>query len=80
MRYNPADWDTYSLKQKEDFYSKTFEEKREIINQSYLSIITDENGNLDALKILEIIMDLQDRVEDLEIECVKKEYFLMSDE
>jgi hypothetical protein len=27
------------------------------------------------LKILEVIMDLQDRVEDLEIECVRKEYF-----
>jgi len=75
MRYNPADWDTYSSKQRKEFYDKSFEEKREIINQSYLSIITDENGNLDALKILEIIMDLQDRVEDLEIECVRKEYF-----
>jgi hypothetical protein len=75
MRYNPADWDAYSSKQRKEFYDKSFEEKREIINQSYLSIITDENGNLDALKILEIIMDLQDRVEDLEIECVRKEYF-----
>ncbi len=75
MRHNPADWDTYSSKQKEEFYLKPYEEEREIINQSYLSIITDENGNLDALKILEVIMDLQDRVEDLEIECVRKEYF-----
>ena len=75
MRHNPADWDTYSSKQKKEFYNKTFEEKREIINQSYLSTITDENGNLDTLKILEIIMDLQDRVEDLGTECVRKDYF-----
>jgi hypothetical protein len=38
-------------------------------------LIADEYGNLDALKILEVIMDLQDRVEDLETECVRKEYF-----
>jgi len=75
MRDKPADWDTYSLKQIEEFYLKPYEEEREIINQSYLSLITDENGNLDALKILEIIMDLQDRVEDLETECVRKDYF-----
>jgi hypothetical protein len=76
MRHNPSDWDTYSSKQKEEFYLKPYEEEqREIINQSYLSVITDENGNLDTLKILEIIMDLQDRVEDLETECVRKDYF-----
>jgi hypothetical protein len=75
MRYNPADWDTYSSNQRKEWYHKSYEEQREIINQSYLSIITDENGNLDTLKILEIIMDLQDRVADLEIECVRKEYF-----
>jgi len=75
MRHKPADWGTYSSKQREEFYLKPYEEEREIINQSYLSTITDENGNLDALKILEIIMDLQDRVEDLETECVRKDYF-----
>ena len=75
MRHNPADWDTYSSKQRKEWYYKPYEEQREIINQSYLSIITDENGNLDALKILEIIMDLQDRVKDLEIECVRRDYF-----
>ncbi len=75
MRYNPSDWNAYSLKQREEFYNKSFEEKREIINQSYLSLITDENGNLDTIKILELIVDLQDRVEDLEIECVRKDYY-----
>jgi hypothetical protein len=75
MRYNPADWDTYSSKQRKEWYLKPYEERREIVNKSYLSIITDDNGNLDALKIIEIIMDLQDRVEDLGIECVRKEYY-----
>jgi hypothetical protein len=75
MRYNPSDWDTYSSKQREEWYRKSYEERREIINQSYLSLITDENGNLDTIKILELIMDLQDRVEDLEIGCVMKEYY-----
>ena len=75
MRHNPKDWDTYNLKQRKEFYLKPFEEQREIINKSYLSLIADENGNLNALKILEVIMDLQDRVDDLETECVRKEYF-----
>jgi hypothetical protein len=75
MRYNPADWDTYTQKQRKEWYLKPYEERREIVNKSYLSIITDDNGNLDALKIIEIIMDLQDRVEDLGIECVRKEYY-----
>ena len=78
MRHNsPADWNTYTQKQKKEWYYKPCEEQREIINQSYLSDITDENGNLDTIKILEIIMDLQDRVEDLETKCVmkRKDYF-----
>ena len=75
MRYNPSDWNKYTQKQKEEFYGKSFEEKRKIVNQSHLSLITDETGNLDTLKILELIMDLQDRVDDLETECVRKDYY-----
>jgi hypothetical protein len=74
MRYNPLGWDKYTQKQRKEWYLKPYEEQREIINQSYLSLITDEYGNLDALKILEVIMDLQDRVEYLETECVRKDY------
>ena len=66
MRYNPADWNTYTQKQRKEFYYKPFEEQREIVKKSYLSLITDENGNLDTMKILEIIMDLQDRVDEIE--------------
>lgn len=55
MRHNPADWDTYTTKQKDKWYEKSFDERREIINKSYLSLITDENGNLDVMKVLECI-------------------------
>lgn len=74
MRYNPADWSTYTQKQRKEFNCKSYQEQREIINKSYLSLITDETGNLDTIKILEIIMDLQDRIDDLETECVRKDY------
>jgi hypothetical protein len=75
MRYNPLGWDKYTQKQRKEWYLKPFEEQQEIIKQSYLSLVADENGNLDTMKILQLIMDLQDRVEDLEIECVRKEYY-----
>jgi hypothetical protein len=74
MRYDPADWNTYTQKQRREFYCKPFEERREIINKSYLSLITDKDGNLDTIKILDIIMDLQDRVDDLEDVCVRVNY------
>jgi len=75
MRYDPADWNTYTQKQRREFYCKPFEERREIINKSYLSLITDKDGNLDTIKILDIIMDLQDRVDDLEDVCVRVNYY-----
>ena len=74
MRDIPTHWDTYTQKQREEFYHKTYQERREIINKSYLSLITDKDGNLDTIKILEIIMDLQDRVDDLENVCVRENY------
>ena len=75
MRDKPADWDTYTRDQRQEWWYKPCDEQQEIINKSYLSLITDENGNLDTLKILEIIMDLQDRVDDLETECVKRDSY-----
>ena len=76
MRTHPADWDTYTPKQRKEFYEKSFEERREIINRSYLSLITDETGNLDTIKILEIIMDLQDRVDEIGSTCQRnKSYY-----
>ena len=75
MRYDPADWNTYTQKQRREFYYKPFEEQREIIKKSYLSLITDENVNLDTMKILEIIMDLQDRVDDIESNYQRNESY-----
>ena len=72
MRHKPADWSTYTQKQRKEFHYKSYQEQREIINKSYLSLITDETGNLDTIKILDIIMDLQDRVDDLEDVCVRE--------
>ena len=75
MRYDPADWNTYTQKQRREFYYKPFEEQREIVQKSYLSLITDENGNLDTMKILEIIMDLQDRVDEIESNYQRNESY-----
>ena len=76
MKTHPADWDTYTPKQRKEFYEKPFEEQREIINRSYLSLITDETGNLDTIKILEIFMDLQDRVDEIGSTCQRnKSYY-----
>ena len=75
MKTHPADWDTYTPKQRKEFYEKPFEERREIINRSYLSLIADKNGNLDTIKILEIIMDLQDRVDDIESNYQRNESY-----
>ena len=76
MNTHPEDWDTYTPKQRKEFYEKPFEEQREIINRSYLSLITDETGNLDTIKILEIFMDLQDRVDEIGSTCQRnKSYY-----
>jgi len=67
MRNWPKDfYYTYSDKQREEFHIKNPEERRKIVNDSYISIIVDDTGNLDKYKILEVIMDLQDRIDELE--------------
>jgi hypothetical protein len=75
MRYKPKDWDTYTLQQREEWYQKPYEETRKIILQSYMSTIADENGNLDEYKLLEIIIDLQDRVDELENTCERNDSY-----
>jgi hypothetical protein len=71
----PKDFNTYSLKQREEFWCKSYEERRKIINDSYLSMIVDENGNLDKYKIIELILDLQDNVEDLKNTCQRTDSY-----
>lgn len=69
MKYQPADWNTYTSQQRKEWYSKPYEESRQIILQSYMNMIVDENGDLDKFKILELILELQDRVDYLEETC-----------
>ena len=69
MKYQPADWNTYTSQQRKDWYQKPYEESRQIILQSYMNMIVDENGDLDKFKILELILELQDRVDYLEETC-----------
>ena len=72
MEYQPADWNTYTSKQRETWYQKSYDERRKIILQSYMDMIVDENGELDKFKILELILDLQDRVDNLEATCERR--------
>jgi hypothetical protein len=75
MIHTPEDFNTYSSKQREEFWVKTYEERRKIINDSYLSMIVDDNGNLDKYKIIEIILDLQNKIEDLENTCQRTDSY-----
>jgi hypothetical protein len=76
MKHTPKDfYDTYSSKQREEFWLKNYEEQRKIINDSYISMIVDEAGNLDKYKIIEVILDLQDKVEDLENTCQRTDCY-----
>ena len=72
FRLEPADWDTYTTKQKDKWNQKSFDEKRELALKSYLPLIMDENGNLDVMKVLDCIITLQDDVEDLKCTCVRE--------
>jgi len=67
MRYHPADWNSYTSEQRQKWhliYSN--EEKQKIVLDSYMNRITDDEGNLDKYKILEFILDMEDRIENLE--------------
>jgi hypothetical protein len=75
MIQTPRNFHTYSLKQKKEFWLKNYEEQRKIINDSYLSMIVDEAGNLDKYKIIEVILDLQDKIEDLENTCQRTDSY-----
>ena len=75
MRYQPADWDTYTSQQRTEWYQKPYEERRKIILQSYMNMIVDENGDLDKFKILELILELQDTVNELERTCERTDSY-----
>jgi hypothetical protein len=75
MTQIPSDFHTYSPKQREQFWLKSYEEQQKIINDSYISMIVDEAGNLDKYKIIEVILDLQDKIEDLENTCQRTDSY-----
>jgi hypothetical protein len=75
MRQTPKNFYGYSSKQREEFWLKPYEERQKNINESYLSMIVDETGNLDKYKVLEIILDLQDKIEDLENTCQRTDSY-----
>ena len=75
MIQTPKDFHTYSSKQREEFWLTNSEERRKIINDSYLSMIVDEAGNLDKYKVIEVILDLQDKIEDLENTCQRTDSY-----
>lgn len=65
----------YDLKQRKEFWIKSFNEQQKIVNDSYISMIVDDNGNLDKYKIIEVLMDLQDKIEDLEATCQRTDSY-----
>ena len=75
MKQTPSNFHTYSSKQREEFWLKNYEEQRKIINDSYMSTIVDDNRNLDKYKIIEAILDLQDKIEDLENTCQRTDSY-----
>ncbi len=75
MKNTPKNYSDYSSDQRRVFWYKPFEERRKIINDSYMSTIVDESGNLDKYKVLELILDLQDKIEDLENTCQRTDSY-----
>jgi hypothetical protein len=75
MRQTPTNFYEYSSKQREEFWLKPYEEQQQVINESYLSMIVDEDGNIDKYKIIGIILDLQDKIEDLENTCQRTDSY-----
>jgi hypothetical protein len=75
MKHTPKNFSTYSSEQREEFWLKNYEERRKISNDSYMSMIVDEAGNLDKYKVLEILLDLQDKIEDLENTCQRTDSY-----
>jgi len=76
MIHTPKDfYDTYSSKQREEFWLKNYEEQRKIINDSYLSMIVEESANLDQYKNNEAILDLQDKIEHIENTCQRTDSY-----
>ena len=71
MMYYPCDWNKYTIKEKQKFLSLDYKERKRIVLDSYLSMITNDKGELDKYKILDLILDLQNQIDDINgrIDC-----------
>lgn len=69
--YYPCDWNKYTIKEKQKFLSLDYKERKRIVLDSYLSMITNDKGELDKYKILDLILDLQNQIDDINgrIDC-----------
>jgi len=65
MMYYPCDWNKYTIKEKQKFLSLDYKERKRIVLDSYLSMITNDKGELDKYKILDLILDLQNQIDDI---------------
>lgn len=63
--YYPCDWNKYTIKEKQKFLSLDYKERKRIVLDSYLSMITNDKGELDKYKILDLILDLQNQIDDI---------------
>lgn len=68
MREIPTDWDSYSQNQRDTWWRKDRQERNKIVVESYLPMIADEKGTIDVHKLVEVILNLEDRIEELELE------------
>ncbi len=71
MMYHPYDWNKYTIKEKQEFVCLDYKERKRIVLDSYLSMITNDKGELDKYKILDLILDLQNQIDDINgrIDC-----------
>jgi hypothetical protein len=77
MNYDvPEDyWSEYTSEQRAKWLTKPYQERELIIQESYLPMITDENKDIDKYKLIGIILQLQERIEDLENTCQRNDSY-----
>lgn len=62
-------YDSYTPEERRKFWEKDYTEQNKIALESYLPEFVNENNELDIFKLVERILYLEERVEELEITC-----------
>lgn len=77
MNYDvPGDyWSKYTSKERSEWWAKPYQERELIIQESYLPMIADENRDIDKYKLIGIILELKERIEDLENRCQRNDSY-----